>query len=89
MIKVDPKLRTKARALIRKWTKEEEGKPKDWWNGVAPSYLCTELSIEYDEACVILLDLQAKGFIYDNGHGNKYRLEDGRTCATRFYMSMV
>lgn len=84
-IKPDRAMVTKTWRLIRQWTKEEEGKPKNWWGGVAPSYLCAEFAIDYDEACAILLDLQVKGFIYDNGNGNYHKLEDGRTCSTRFY----
>jgi hypothetical protein len=85
-ITVDPAMRTKARRLIRQWTKERANKPRDWWLGIAPSYLCAEFDIPYDEACAILLDLQAKGFIYANKHDTQRRLEDGRICATRFYM---
>ena len=71
-----------ARKLIREYSKGLNV----GWGGIAPSYLCAEFGIDYDDACAILLELQAKGFIYDNGNGNNHRLEDGRTCATRFFM---
>lgn len=71
-----------AKRIIREYSK---GLNKGWL-GIAPSYLCTELECSYDYACAILLELQAQGFIYDNHNGNNHRLEDGRTCATRFFM---
>src|SRR5258708_1007267 len=76
-----------ARKLIREWSKPtRDNFHNKWWEGIAPSYLCTELGVAYDDACAILLELQAKGFIYDNGNGNYHKLEDGRTCATRFFI---
>lgn len=73
----------KARGLIREWSK---GKHKGWL-GIAPSYLCAELEINRDEAAAILKDLEEEGFIHDNGSGNHFRLPDGRTYATRYYMT--
>lgn len=75
-------LKTKAKQVIRDYS---QGMNKGWL-GIAPSYLCTELDLEYDDACIILLALQGEGFIYDNGNGNYHPLPDGRQCATRFFM---
>lgn len=78
-------LKTQARRIIRSYTKQAS---RDWC-GIAPSHLCAELDIGYEQACVILLALQREGMIYDNGYGNQYRITDGSMCATRFYLTGV
>lgn len=82
------RLKKKARSLIREWSKPTRNNHYNkGWLGVAPSHLCTELDVDYDEAAAILKDLEEEGFIYDNGNGNQHEMPDGRTCATRFYIS--
>lgn len=71
---------------VRKYIRAESKGENRGWLGIAPSYLCSEFNLDYDDACTLLLELQSKGFIYDNHNGNYHRLEDGRTCATRFFM---
>lgn len=82
------RLKKKTRSLIREWSKlTRNNHYNKGWLGVAPSYLCTELDIDYDEAAAILKNLEDEGFIYDNNNGNHFKLPDGRTYATRYYMT--
>lgn len=81
-------LKKKTCSLIREWSKPTRNNHYNkGWLGVAPSYLCTELDVDYDDAAAILKDLEEEGFIYDNNNGNHSELPDGRTYATRYYMT--
>ncbi len=70
----------RVRQLVRSYSDSQH----EGWLGSAPSYLCTDLGITYDDACALLLDLEAQGVIRRNNHGNTYHLPDGRVCPTRF-----
>jgi len=73
-------------ARARRYIRLESQGTDEGWLGIAPSYFCTKFDIDYDDACALLLKLEEEGFIYDNRNGNYHKLEDGRQCATRFFL---
>src|SRR5260370_9049898 len=62
--------------------------PIDWHaNGISPNYLCADMSVSYRNAEALLLELEAEGFLYDNGKGGtlSLRRKDGTVVRNRFY----
>lgn len=74
------RLRMAVRAVRALW--REHGPD---WAGVAPSHLAMELDCSWEEASVLLMELESAGTVIDSGWGAPLTRPDGRKGTNRFW----